>query len=105
MGVKGCYVEILNPEISTILVETSSSCNNIIEVINTDIILPSSFPDVDANKIIGLKQYLIDNLSVGKFGNFLKLVTIQNGTQLYFGDDLFNLDDYLDYYEFDGGTP
>jgi hypothetical protein len=104
MGVKGCYVEILNPEISTVCVETNFGCNNIIEVINTDIILPSSFPDVEADKIIGLNEYIINHLDIEKDGTFLKLAFIQGGISQVFGEG-FDLDSYLDYYSFDGGSP
>jgi len=115
MSIEGCYVEILNPEISTIVVETSVLCNlnNVeierydtynLEIINTDIILPSSIPDINVDKIIGLNDYLIEHLDIGQSGTYLKLAFIQDGIAEFFGDG-FNLDDYLDYYSFDGGTP
>lgn len=105
MGFKGCYVEILNPEIFKISIETSSSCNNnVIEVINTDIILPGSFPDIEADQIIGLNQYIIDHLDIKKDGTLLQLAFIQGGVLQVFGEG-FDLDNYLDYYEFDGGVP
>lgn len=115
MVTEGCYTEILNPEISTIVIETSVSCNlnNIeveryetynLEVVNTDIILPSSLPDIGVDKIIGLNDYLLEHLDVSKNGTYLKLAFIQNGIAQFFGDG-FDLDDYLDYYEFDGGSP
>lgn len=115
MGVEGCYVEILNPEITTLVVETSYSCNinNVeierydtynLEIINTDIILPSSFPDIDVDKIIGLNDYLLEHLDFGKSGTYLKLAFVQDGVAQFFGDG-FHLDEYLDYYEFDGGSP
>ena len=115
IGVEGCYVEIINPEISTIVVDTSFSCNinNVeierydtynLEIINTDIILPGSFPDVTADDIIGINDYLIEHLDFGKTGTYLKIAFIQDGIAQFFGDG-FNLDSYLDYYQFDGGTP
>lgn len=119
MGVEGCYVEIINPEISTVVVETSVSCNmnNIeieryetynLEIINTDIILPSSLPDINIDKILGVNQYLSDNINFGAIGNYpnttLTLSTIINGIIEYFGDG-FKLDEYLNTYSFDGGTP
>jgi len=110
-----CYVEIINPEIYTISVETSVLCNinNIeiekynttnLEIVNTNIILPSDIPDINVDKIIGLNQYLIDNLDFGKTGTYLKLAVIQNGITEFFGEG-FDLDDYLDHYSFDGGHP
>lgn len=110
-----CYVEIVNPEIYTIAIETSVLCNinNIeiekynttnLEIVNTNIILPSDIPDISVDKIIGLNQYLIDNLDIGKDGTYLKLAVIQNGIAQFFGEG-FDLDQYLDYYAFDGGSP
>jgi len=104
MGVKGCYVEILDPEISTIGIETNISCNINLEVINTDIILPSSFPDISTDKIIDLNEYIINHLDITKNGTFLKLAFIQGGISSVFGEG-FDLDNYLDYYSFDGGSP
>jgi hypothetical protein len=119
MGIEGCYVEIVDPQISTILVETSVSCNinNIaiekydtynLEIINTDIILPSSLPDINVDKIIGLNSYISNNVNFGAIGAYpnttLTLSTIINGIIEYFGDG-FKLDEYLDTYAFDGGTP
>jgi|694.fasta_scaffold93319_3 hypothetical protein len=115
MGTEGCYVDILNPEISTIVIETSVSCNinNIeierydtynLEVVNTDIIVPGDIPDINADQIIGLNDYLIEHLDIGQSGTYLKLTFVQNGISQFFGDG-FDLDGYLDYYEFDGGSP
>jgi hypothetical protein len=115
MTTEGCYVDIIDPEISTIVIETSVSCNlnNIeveryetynLEVVNTDILLLNNIPDVPVDKITGLTQYIIDNLDIDKNGTYLSLKILQNGGYIFFGGG-FNLDDYLDYYEFDGGTP
>lgn len=115
MGTEGCYVEILNPEISNILIETSVSCNinNIeverfetynLELINTDIVLPGAIGPIDVDQINGLNEYLLDHLDIGQSGTYLKLAFVQNGIAQFFGDG-FDLDYYLDYYEFDGGTP
>lgn len=115
MGTEGCYVEILNPEISTILIETSVSCNinNIeverfetynLELINTDIVLPGAIGSIDVDQINGLNEYLLEHLDIGQSGTYLKLAFAQNGITQFFGDG-FDLDYYLDYYEFDGGTP
>lgn len=115
MSTEGCYIEIVNPEISTITIETSVSCNlnNVeveryetynLELVNTDILLLNNISDIPVDKITGLTQYIIDNLDVGKNGTYLNLKILQNGGYVFFGNG-FNLDDYLDYYEFDGGTP
>lgn len=115
MGTEGCYVEILNPEISTILIETSVSCNlnNIeverfetynLELVNTDIVLPGTIESIGVDKINGLNEYLLEHLDIGQSGTYLKLAFVQNGIAQFFGDG-FDLDYYLDYYEFDGGTP
>ena len=115
MITEGCYVDILNPEISTIVIETSVSCNinNIeierydtynLEVVNTDILVPNNIQEISVNQIIGLNDYLIDHLDIGQSGTYLKLAFVQNGIYQFFGDG-FDLDDYLDYYEFDGGSP
>lgn len=115
MTTEGCYIEIVNPEISTITIETSVSCNlnNVeveryetynLELVNTDILLLNNISDIPVDKITGLTQYIIDNLDVGKNGTYLNLKILQNGGYVFFGNG-FNLDDYLDYYEFDGGTP
>lgn len=115
MGAEGCYVEILNPEISTILIETSVSCNinNIeverfetynLELVNTDIVLPASVESIDVDKINGLNDYLLEHLDIGQSGTYLKLAFVQNGVAQFFGDG-FDLDYYLDYYDFDGGSP
>lgn len=115
MSIEGCYVDIINPEISNIIIETSVSCNinNIeieryetynLEIVNTDILLLNNIPDIPVNKITGLAQYIIDNLEIDKNGTSLSLKILQNGGYVFFGGG-FDLDDYLDYYEFDGGSP
>jgi len=115
MSIEGCYVDIINPEISNIVIETSVSCNinNIeieryetynLEIVNTDILLLNNIPDIPVNKITGLTRYIIDNLDIDKNGTSLSLKILQNGGYVFFGGG-FDLDDYLDYYEFDGGTP
>lgn len=118
MNLDGCEVEILNPEITSILIETSVSCNinNIeierygdynLEVINTDVLLANNITDISVDKITGLKQYLISHLDIDKEdgSRFLRLKFIESVTnEILFGAG-FNLDDYLDAYDFDGGSP
>lgn len=111
MSVEGCYVELADPQIYYLEVDTSVCCNvNNIEIerydaynlniVNTDIVLATNIESLDVSKIANLDTYLQEHLDIGIDSGYLKVSF--DGT--VFGDG-FNLDNYLDYYDFDGGTP
>ena len=100
-------IEILDPQTSIIEIETSfiDNLNNIeieryetfnLEVINTEKILASDLPDdIPMSKIIG-------NLPVERIDGLDEYLSIFGAVD---AANIIGLDDYLDEYEFDCGSP
>ena len=100
-------VQILDPATSYIEVETSFGAivNNVeierfgefnIEIVNTEKILASDLPDdIPMSKIVG-------NLSVNRIDGLDEYLSSFGSVD---AANIIGLDDYLDGYEFDCGTP